>query len=169
MSPLSIIFIFQWKSSIVWIRREICTDEAPFALKLVQKSSSQICGWSLMWEDKKWWLFHCRNCYYDYGLVICPEATVWNSNLLMMDLFLISTQLFNWQDVTCWTGVVWITCGLLWCFYQLFGLSFWRHPFTAVDPLVSKWCNATFLQICSDEETNSFTSIFSGLRVRLHF
>ncbi len=31
MSPLSIMFIFQWKSSIVWIRREICTDEAPFA------------------------------------------------------------------------------------------------------------------------------------------
>ncbi len=31
-------------------------------------------------------------------------------------------------------------------FYQLFGLSFWRHPFTAEDPLVSKWCNATFLQ-----------------------
>ncbi len=21
------------------------------------------------------------------------------------------------------------SCGLLWCFYQLFGLSFWRHPF----------------------------------------
>ncbi len=40
--------------------------------------------------------------------------------------------------------VVWITCGL-WCFY-LFGLSFWRHPFTAEDPLVSKWCNANFLQ-----------------------
>ncbi len=38
-------------------------------------------------------------------------------------------------------------CGLLWCFYQLFGLSFWRHPFTAEDPLVSKWWNATFLQI----------------------
>ncbi len=35
--------------------------------------------------------------------------------------------------------MVWITCGLLWCFYQLFGLSFWRHPFTAEDPLVSKW------------------------------
>ncbi len=38
-------------------------------------------------------------------------------------------------------------CGLLWCFYQLFGLSFWRHPFTAEHPLVSKWCKATFLQI----------------------
>ncbi len=46
------------------------------------------------------------------------------------------------------------SCGLLWCFYQLFGLSFWRHPFTAEDQLVSKWCNATFLQICSDEETS---------------
>ncbi len=27
-------------------------------------------------------------------------------------------------------------------------ISFWRHPFTAEDTLVSKWCNATFLQIC---------------------
>ncbi len=45
-----------------------------------------------------------------------------------------------------WTGVMWITCRLLWCFYQLFGLSSWRHPFTAEDPLVSKWCrNAKFL------------------------
>ncbi len=24
---------------------------------------------------------------------------------------------------------------------------FWRHPFTAEEPLVNKWCNATFLQI----------------------
>ncbi len=30
-------------------------------------------------------------------------------------------------------------------FYQLFGLSFWRHPFTAEDPLVSKWWNAKFV------------------------
>ncbi len=29
-------------------------------------------------------------------------------------------------------------CGLL---DQLFGLSFWRHPFTAEGPLVSMWCN----------------------------
>ncbi len=42
-------------------------------------------------------------------------------------------------------GLEW--CELLWCFYQLFGLSFWRHPFTEEDPLVSKWWNATFLQI----------------------
>ncbi len=43
--------------------------------------------------------------------------------------------------------------GLQWCFYQLFGLSFWRHPFTAENPSVSKWCNAKFLQTRSDEET----------------
>ncbi len=29
---------------------------------------------------------------------------------------------------------------------QLFGLSFWWHPFTAEDPLVSKWRNDEFLQ-----------------------
>ncbi len=49
-------------------------------------------------------------------------------------------------------------CGLLWCLYQLFGLWFWRHPFTANDPLVSKWCYVTVLQICSNEEINSSTS-----------
>ncbi len=53
-----------------------------------------------------------------------------------------------------------LTDGLEWCglrvdycdvFYQMFGLPFWRHPFT-----VNNWWanNTTFLQICSDEETN---------------
>ncbi len=35
-----------------------------------------------------------------------------------------------------------------------FGLSFWWHPFTADDPLVSKSCNAIYLHMCSNEETN---------------
>ncbi len=48
-------------------------------------------------------------------------------------------------------------CGLLWCFISCLEISFWWHPFTAEDPLVSKRCNATFLQICSDEETQSCT------------
>ncbi len=72
------------------------------------------------------------------------------------DGFITNTQLFTSQDVNWLTGVEWIICGLLWCFYQPFGLSFWRHPFTAENPLVSKWCNAKFLQICSDEETNVY-------------
>ncbi len=59
-------------------------------------------------------------------------------------IYFLQTHSFmkTWMDELEW-------CGLLWCFYQLFGFSFWRHPFTAEDPLVSKWCNATFLQICS--------------------
>ncbi len=65
-----------------------------------------------------------------------------------------------------WLEMFWLVnnawlCRLLQCFYQLFGLSFWRHPFTAEDPLVSKRWNATFLQICSHEETNSSTSWMS--------
>ncbi len=69
----------------------------------------------------------------DYGLIFQQQFEV--KNTLMMDLFAAFVfSRYNW-----WTGVVWITCGLLWCFYQLFGLSFWRHPFTAEDPLVSKF------------------------------
>ncbi len=92
----------------------------------------------------------------DRELVFYLEAMFWSKNVLMVDFFIIiNMQLFMSQYVNWWTGVVWFTCGLLWCFYQLFGLSFWWHPFTAEDPLVSKWWNATFLQICSDREANS--------------
>ncbi len=50
-------------------------------------------------------------------------------------------------------------------FYQLFGLSFWRHPFTVEDRLKSKLRNAKFLQICSYEKTNSkLTFILDGQR-----
>ncbi len=72
------------------------------------------------------------------------ERGLENKNILMMDLFITNKQLFASQDVNWWTGVMWITCGLLWCFNQLFELSFWWHPFTAE---VSKQCNTKILQI----------------------
>ncbi len=50
-------------------------------------------------------LFHWRNRY--YGLIFFKLK-----NLKSLDTNL-------------WNGVLWITCGLLCCFYQLFGLSFW--------------------------------------------
>ncbi len=77
----------------------------------------------------------------------------------MTDLFFTNTQLFTSQEMNWWIGVVWIIV----IFYQLFGLSFWRHPFTVEDQMVSKWCNAKFLQICSREET--LIHILDGLRV----
>ncbi len=68
-------------------------------------------------------LFQWRKCY--YGL----WTRIGVKNILVMDLFqLLSSPDVNW------------CCGLLWCFYQL---SFWRHPFTAEHPLLSKWWNAS--------------------------
>ncbi len=61
-------------------------------------------------------------------------------NILML------RKTFNW-----WNGVVWISCGLLWCFYQLFWLSIWWHPFTAENPRLSKWCNAKLVRIISKD------------------
>ncbi len=87
----------------------------------------------------------------EFDTCFSPKQRFEVKQILMMDLFLTNMQLFTLQDVNRWTGVVWIIV----MFYQLFGLSFWRHPFSAEDPLVSKWYNAKFLKICSEEETNS--------------
>ncbi len=65
----------------------------------------------------------------------------------MLDLFLRNMQLLSFSDVN-WTGVVWIIV----MFLQLFGLSFWRHPFTAEHPLLSSDAILHFSK--SDEETN---------------
>ncbi len=62
----------------------------------------------------------------------------------------------------------WLTESMvyLWIIMMLL-LLFWRHPFTADDPLVSKWCNAKFLQICSNKEMNSSTSWMAWERIHL--
>ncbi len=73
-----------------------------------------------------------------------------------MDLLITNTLIFASQDITWWTGVVWITCGLLWCFYLLFGLSYWRHPFIAEDPFVSK-----LIYILDSVRMSTFSSIFN--------
>ncbi len=56
-----------------------------------------------------------------------------------------------------WSGVDY--CGI---FISCLKISFWRHPFTAEDPLLSKWCNATFLQIWR----NKLKYMMDGLRAR---
>ncbi len=88
-------------------------------------------------------------------------------NILLMVLFLTNMKPFTSQDVNWWTGVMKIACGSLWCFYQLL---FWWHPFTAEDTLVSKWFNAKFYHIYSDEKTNSTKSTsMDDLRVSSKF
>ncbi len=91
--------------------------------------------------------FHWRKRFYELQTNMQVGSGSLRLKTLMMVLLVTNMQHFASQDVNLWAGLEWITCGLLWCFYQMFGLSFWRHPFTAKDPLVSKWCNAGFLQI----------------------
>ncbi len=59
------------------------------------------------------------------------------------------------QDINWSTGVVQIACEILW---RLDSHSDGTHAFTAEHPLLNKSWDATFLQICSDEEANSSTS-----------
>ncbi len=116
---------------LVRIRREICTDQALFTSQKQSKTALNKYVAGFWCEAAVDTLFLGGICFYKHSFCL--------------------------HNVNWWTGVVWITCGLLWCFYHLFGLSFWRHPFTAEHPLLSKWCNDTFLQIY----------IMDGLRVNI--
>ncbi len=72
--------------------------------------------------------------------------------------FFTNMQLFASQDLSNWyTGV---TCILLWRFYQ----HFESILVALIHPLVSKWCNATFLM-----KKNSSTSCMVRREVNFHF
>ncbi len=57
-------------------------------------------------------------------------------NVLIV-LFITNMQLFSSQDVNWLTGVMWIICWLLWCFYQQFVLSVWCLTAPIRWPIVS--------------------------------
>ncbi len=83
-------------------------------------------------------LFHWRKCYYGSCTLILVGSNGLNLKTTWWICFLQTDKMLT-------DGLKW--CGLLWCFYQLFGLSFWRHPFTTKDPLARKRWNDTFLQV----------------------
>ncbi len=157
MSPLSII-LFSPVKKLSRLKQERNMQRSSWICK--QKSCKNVV--MLVYFDVRRQqgmdFFTVGSVIMDYFLDsgVRPEATILSKNTLMMDLIFYKHAAS--QDVNWLSRVLWITCGSLWCFYQLFGLSFWRHPFTAEDLLASKWCNATFLQICSKEETYSSTS-----------
>ncbi len=145
MSPLSIILLLPVKKC-VWSESGEKSAQIKHCLQAKTALNEYVGGF---WCDRQQEMnFFIMDSYFG--------QTWWFENALMLDLFLANTQLFSSKYINWWTGVVWITCGLLWCFHQLFGLSFWRHPFTAEHPLLSKWWNDKLHQNCSDEETNSF-------------
>ncbi len=98
-------------------------------------------------------LFHWRKRYYGLCTHIFNQKQWFEvKNVLMLDLF----QLLSSQDVNWWTGVLWITCGLLFCFYQLFDShSDGTHSLQSIHC----WDTDAMLHFSkSDEETNSSTS-----------
>ncbi len=82
-----------------------------------------------------------------------------------MSLFHTNMQPFTSPDINWWTEFLWFTCGLLWCFHQLFGLSFWWHPFTEENPLVNKWYIIECIHIFSVE---SKTFFFIWINKQIH-
>ncbi len=96
----------------------------------------------------------------DRGLIFWPEAMVWHLKGLNDEF--VSYKHAAHKKLT--EGLE--RCELIEDYCDVFIScldSFWRHPFTAEHPLVSKWCNAKLLHICSHEETCIY--IFNGLRM----
>ncbi len=92
-----------------WI---LCGEWVPSGMRVQTADKKHHKKSTIDWHfGKKQWLLKCPN-----------------------DLFLTNTQLFTLQAINWWTGVMWITCGLLWCFTAE----------TAEDPLVSKRCIVHF-------------------------
>ncbi len=151
MSPLCIILLFSVKRHLVWIRREIAQIKHRLQAKtlLNNYAGGFWCG-----RTTKDGLFHWRKCYYELWTHALARSNGFNKkkNILMV-YFVTNMKFVASQDINWWTGVVWIIV--------MFGLSFWRHPFTAEDPLVDKWCNATFLQM---RWRNKLIYILDGLR-----
>ncbi len=116
-------------------------------------SSKQICGCILMGETTGDGLCHWRKCYYGSCTLILVGSNGLNLKTSWWICFLQTDKMLT-------DGLKW--CGLLWCFYQLFGLSFWRHPFTTKDPLARKRWNDTFLQVWW---RNKLNYILDGLRL----
>ncbi len=126
-------------------------------VKTIRNSSEQACCWTLMSEDVRRWTFSPEEeLLWIMGSFFRPEA--------MLYMLYIYIYIKHLNDIyisykhTHRFSPYWISSGLLWCFYQLFELSFWWHPFTAEDPLVNKKCNAKFIQIIN--KPDGLSSIF---------
>ncbi len=61
-----------------------------------------------------------QNMFFHWSSNIMVEVSFEVKNVLMVDFFFLQTCNFSLHKT--WTYE------LLWCYHQLFGLSFWRHP-----------------------------------------
>ncbi len=80
----------------------------------------------------------------------------------MMDLFLANPHLFTSQDINWWTGV---TCGLLWCFYQLLDShSDGTHSLQRIH----WWASHVMLHFSKSWWRNKLIYILDGLRMSIY-
>ncbi len=141
---LSIISLSPVKSCLVWIRREICIDQAPFTREY---------GCKQIYE----WILLC--CY--YGL--WTHILVRSDSLKLKTLRLSDGFVFYKYTAFCFTltdGLKW--CGLLVDYCDVFiscldSHSYGTHSLQRIHWWASDGMH-TFLQICSDEEKNSSIS-----------
>ncbi len=77
----------------------------------------------------------------------------------MMDLFLTNMQIFTSEDITWWTGVVWITYGLL-CFYQDFHSDGTHSP-----QGIHLWASDVMVNFSKSIRRNKHLYVMNGLRV----
>ncbi len=143
---------------IAFSSEKVTWSEVLFTSK---NSSKQIYWRIMMWENNRGYIFFIgRTNIIDYGLLARNNILKWKrlDGLVSYKHIL---YLFTFSQDSLIDELE--KCGLSQCIYQLFGVSFWWHPFTAEDPLVSKWCNGKVLQISFDVE--KLTYILDGLGV----
>ncbi len=66
-----------------------------------------------MWETT--WDGLCYRRTHYYGLIMDTYFS-WKQWLEVKNIFMMDLSRLSSQDVNWWTGEVWMTCGLLWCF-----------------------------------------------------
>ncbi len=109
-----------------------------------------------MWEDNRGWTFSPEgSVIMDYGWKKQFEV----KNILMMNLFLTNMQLFTSQVFNWWTGVVWITCGWLWCFLSALWTLILTAPIHCRGSIGGKVMWGYIYPSLLQEDTNSSTSL----------
>ncbi len=84
-------------------------------------------------------LFHWRKCYFKLRYLARINSLKLKASAKMS----YKHAVFTSQYINGWTGVVWITCGPLWCFYQLFGLSDGTHSLQRIH----RWASGIMLNL----------------------
>ncbi len=151
MSPLSIILLSpvkKKKSHLIWIKREVCMDQAPFS----SPKQTHILVYFNVRRQQGMDFWRKSYCGLWTGILVGLKIKSLNDGL----------QTFISQDINWWTGVVSITCKIL-----FLSAHFWWHLF-------NWWASDVKLHFSKLFWLKKQTHLLDGLRVstfsaNLHF